>query len=56
MQNAEKHRQSTIVAAIVFVVLAVIVSYTVINMDRECIQSNGRLVDNGRTYSCELAQ
>lgn len=56
MQNAEKPRQSTIVAAIVFVVLAVIVSGTVINMDRECINQNGRLVDNGRTYTCELAQ
>ena len=56
MQNAEKPRTPTIVGAIVFVVLAVIVSDTVINLDRECINSNGRLVDNGSTYTCDLAQ
>lgn len=56
MQNAEKPRTQTIIGAIVFLVLSIAVSDAVINLDRECINSNGRLVDNGSTYTCELAQ
>lgn len=56
MKTPDRPKNSTIVVAIVFVVLAVIVSGTVINMDRECITAGGELFDNGYTYGCKVPQ